>query len=175
MLSRSNTFILIAALLVAVAGGWMQRANQERRAPEGVVARPGEVRPDLILTDIDGKPHALSSFRARRVLLNFWASWCGPCLDEMPALARIQEKFGEKELIVVGIAMDDPAQVRSFLAQHPVPYPILMGQLESPSTSLRLGDTGEVLPFSVLLDADGRILATRRGALPDAQLADWLR
>jgi thiol-disulfide isomerase/thioredoxin len=175
MLSRSNTFILIAALLVAVAGGWLQRASHERRAPETSVMRPGEIRPDLVLTDIEGKPHALSGFKARRVLLNFWASWCGPCLDEMPALARTQAKFGEKELIVVGVAMDDPSRVRAFLAEHPVPYPILIGQMEPPSTSLRLGDTGEVLPFSVLLDADGRILATRRGALPAALLADWLR
>ena len=108
------------------------------------------------------------------MLLNFWASWCGPCLDEMPALARAQAKFGEQGAIVVGIAMDEPARAREFLAAHPVGYPILLGRLDSPSTSLRLGNVGEVLPYSVLLDGNGRILDARRGALDTATLERWL-
>jgi len=108
------------------------------------------------------------------VLLNFWASWCGPCLDEMPALAQAQTKFGEQGSIVIGIAMDDPAKARAFLAAHPVNYPILLGQLTSPSTSLLFGDAAEVLPYSVLLDGDGRILAIQQGTLNAAQLQAWL-
>ena len=75
---------------------------------------------------------------------------------------------------MLGIAMDDPVHVRAFLAEHPVNYPILIGQLASPSTSLRFGDTDEVLPFSVLLDGSGHVLAVRRGPLEPGQLADWL-
>ncbi|HEX7814225.1 MAG TPA: TlpA disulfide reductase family protein [Dyella sp.] len=176
MISRSNTFILAMAVLAAVAGGWLQHANQEARAPGGAtLAEPGQVRPDLSLPDIRGQRHTLSSFRARRVLLNAWATWCGPCLKEMPELAQAQAKFGEKELIVVGIAMDDPGRVGNFLAAHPVNYPVLLGQLDNPSTSLLLGDDGQVLPFSVLLDADGRVLATWRGPLPPGKLDDWMR
>lgn len=176
MLSRSNTVILSAAILVAVAGGWLQHASRQAHRTAGVPSlEVGDVRPALALPDIDGRNHALSDYRAHRVLLNFWASWCGPCLDEMPALAKAQAKFGEKALNVVGIAMDDPVQVRGFLTAHPVPYPILIGRLDPPNTSLRLGNAAQVLPYSVLLDEHGKVLAMQQGALTAEQLDAWLR
>lgn len=175
MLSRSNLVILGLAVLAAVAGGWLQHESQVAHVPEGVhVTNVGDLRPDLVLLDIQGKEHRLSEFHGQRVLVNFWASWCVPCLSEMPALNTAQRKFGDQGAIVLGIAMDDPARVRTFLAAHPVDYPILIGQLDSPSTSLRFGDMDEVLPFSVLWDANGRVLATRRGPLAPEQLASWL-
>lgn len=171
---KSHWYIVALAILVAAGGGWLQHEGRKARVPDGVVANVGDVRPDLALPDLDGREHRLSEYRGRRVLLNFWATWCGPCLEEMPALARAQAKFGEQAVNIVGIAMDDPEHVRGFLAAHPVPYPILIGELGTPSTSMRLGNIGEVLPYSVLLDANGRILATRRGVLDEQALNDWL-
>jgi hypothetical protein len=92
----------------------------------------------------------------------------------MPTLDTAAHKFADQGAIVLGIAMDDPARVHAFLADHPVGYRILIGQLDFPSTSLRFGDTNEVLPFSVLLDEQGRVLAIQRGQLDSAQLARWL-
>jgi thiol-disulfide isomerase/thioredoxin len=175
MLSRDNLFILGVALLVAIAGGWLQHQSQQAHIPNGVhVANVGDLRPDLALLDLDGKEHRLSEFHGKRVLINFWASWCGPCLVEMPALSAAQHKFGDQGAIVLGVAMDDPARVRTFLATHPTDYPILLGILASPSTSLRFGDLDETLPFSVLLDENGQILATHRGPLEAKELAKWL-
>lgn len=175
MLSRANTVILAVAVLAAALGGWLQYASRRAHVPAGVVvARVGQPAPALVLPDLHGSPHALADYRGRRVLLNFWASWCGPCLDELPALDQAQPKFGESGAIVLGIAMDDPARVRSFLDRHPVRYPILLGRLTPPSTTLIFDDTDEVLPYSVLIDTDGHVVATHRGPLDAALLDDWL-
>jgi thiol-disulfide isomerase/thioredoxin len=162
-------------VLVAAAGGWLQHASQRAKVPAGAhVVETGEIVPDLALAGLDGKEHHLSDYRGRRVLLNFWATWCGPCLQEMPALVKAQANVGENGPIVVGIAMDDPQHVRAFLGSHPLNYPVLLGSLDSPSTSLRLGNVGELLPYSVLLDENGRVLASQRGALEVATLRQWL-
>jgi peroxiredoxin len=175
MLSRSNWLILGLAVLAAAAGGYADhRGRQPVPMDSADSALIGQSLPAVSLSDLDGKTHRLSDYRHHRLLLNFWASWCVPCLEEMPALNQLQAKFGERAPTVIGIAMDEPARVRSFLAAHPVKYPILLGRLDPPSTSLQLGNTREVLPYSVLIDADGRILATQTGILSPAQIEQWL-
>lgn len=175
MFDRGTKIILALAVLAAIIGGLIkQHPRQARTGVDGDPAIIGKPVPALVLSDLQGRTHALTDYRGRRVLLNFWASWCGPCLEEMPALNQAQEKFGERGAIVLGIAMDDADRVRTFLASHPVSYTILLGQLDAPSTSLQLGDTHEILPYSVFIGEDGRIIATHAGALSPAQLAAWL-
>ena len=172
MAERSHWLILGLAVLVAAAGAYMQHRGQQPAKTDTSII--GQHVPALTLNDLDGLPHRLSDYRGQRVLLNFWASWCGPCLEEMPALQQAQEKFRERGAIVVGISMDSADRVRAFLAEHPVNYPILLGDMRSPSTTLILGDTSEMLPYSVLVDADGRILDTHLGILSNQQLEQWL-
>lgn len=175
MLSRPNLVILGVAVLAAALGGWLQHESRLAHVPAGVtVAQVGEAAPALELPDLQGRVHRLADYRGRRVLLNFWASWCGPCLDELPTLDKLQAKFGDQGTIVLGIAMDDPARVRAFLADHPVRFPILLGRMEAPSTSLLWGDSGEILPWSVLIGADGRVIATHRGPLDAVTLGRWM-
>ena len=174
MPGRSTSLILTLAVLAAIFGGIIQHHRQSPAAELADTTIIGRPLPALVLPDLQGHPHALTGYQGRRLLLNFWASWCGPCLEEMPALGQAQQKFGDHGAIVLGIAMDEPERVRAFLTAHPVSYPILLGRLEAPSTSLQLGDRREILPFSVLVGADGRILATHAGALSPAQLDDWL-
>jgi thiol-disulfide isomerase/thioredoxin len=174
MFDRSTNLILALALLAAIIGGFAQHQRRSPAIPQVDSAVIGESVPALSLPDLQGRPHTLTDYRGHRVLLNFWATWCGPCLKEMPALDQAQRKFGDHGAIVLGIAMDDSERVRSFLAKNPVSYPILLGNLDDPSTSSQLGDTRGILPYSVLVGEDGRIIATHAGELSAARLEDWL-
>jgi thiol-disulfide isomerase/thioredoxin len=174
MFSRDISLILVLAVLAALLGGIVQHWRQAPAMAAAESSLVGQPLPDLTLPDPHGQPHALKNYRGQRLLVNFWASWCGPCLEEMPALSRAQKKFGDHGAIVLGIAMDEPDRVRAFLLAHPVSYQILMGQFEAPSTSMQFGDEREILPFSALFDANGRMIATHAGALSDAQLEQWL-
>jgi thiol-disulfide isomerase/thioredoxin len=174
-MTRSNWFILGMTVLAASAGGYIE--HRQRQPDASIIGQPAPVES---LPDLNGKAQPLSAYRGHRVLLNFWASWCGPCLDEMPALDRAQARFGQGTpaapgVIVIGIAMDDQAMARTFLAAHPPHYPILLGNLDEPSTTQQFGDTSGVLPYSVLLGPDGRVLATQAGALSETQIAAWLK
>ena len=173
MLSRSNWIILGLAVLAAALGGSLQHRLQSTPAATASTMI-GMPLPALSLPDLDGKLHALSDYRGHRVLINFWASWCQPCLQEMPALNAAQQKFGERGLIVLGIAMDDPVHVRNFLSAHPVNYPILVGQLGAAGTSRQLGNAAGTLPYSVLVGEDGHILATHAGMMTAARIEQWL-
>lgn len=172
MFSRSNQLILGLAVLAAVIGGIVEHHKQQVVQPPSALI--GQALPPIILSDLDGHRHALSDYRGHRLLLNLWASWCAPCLGEMPALQKAQDNFGERGGIVVGIAMDEPARVRSFLAEHPVSYPILLGREGADDTSIKLGNSRHVLPYSILIDANGRILATHEGVLSEPMLKQWL-
>lgn len=175
MFSRSTWLILALTVLAAAAGAWLQHASRLAHVPLGIrIAHVGDPAPELALPDAAGHEYRLSDDRGHRMLLNFWATWCGPCIDEMAALEQAQAAQGSHGARIVGIAMDDPARVRAYLAAHPVDYPVLLGRLVEPSTSLRFGDLDEVLPYSVLLDAHGRVLAIQRGPLSTAQLRAWL-
>lgn len=145
-------------------------------APPGVtVLGPGDRLPDWTLPDPSGAPQALTQWRGKRVVLNFWATWCQPCRKEMPALVAAQKRHAGDAVQILGIAMDAPAAVRGFLAQHRLDYPVLIGSALTPDPVVRLGDTRGALPFSVLVDARGRIVRTHLGALHTDQLDDWLR
>lgn len=170
MMTRASWLILALAVLAAAAGGWLQHASHERRGADLV----GQPAPAMRLPDLDGRMHALTDYAGRRVLVNLWASWCGPCLKEMPALTAAQARFGGGRPVVVGIAMDTPDNVRAYLQAHPVNYPILLGRLDDPDSAWQLGDGARILPYSVLLDADGTVLARHAGVLDAATLQRWL-
>ncbi len=124
-------------------------------AATGPAGRLNTIAPDFIRTDLAGRPLRLNQFRGRVVLLNFWATWCGPCLEEIPVFSRWQRRYGDAGLQVIGVSMDDDeAVVRRFLAKQGVPYPILMGDA---SLGERFGGVYG-LPQSFLIDARGLIV-----------------
>jgi cytochrome c biogenesis protein CcmG, thiol:disulfide interchange protein DsbE len=122
--------------------------------------QPGEAAPDFSRADIAGNTVRLADYRGKLILLNFWASWCGPCLAEMPRFSRWQTIYGAQGLRVIGISMDDNSSpVAALLKRRPVSYPIIMGDA-------KLGEQyGGVLglPLTYLIGPNGRILARYDG------------
>lgn len=170
--------ILGLALLGAGAGvfvGQRTMLPQGPALPEGtVVLEEGDKRPDAELKTVGGKLRRLSEFDGRPVLINFWATWCPPCVDELPLLDALHARSGPDGLQVIGIAIDDPAAVEKFLAELPVAFPMLLAQPGTVDLSTTFGNARSVLPYSVLIDADGRIAKRKFGAFNEASLREWV-
>ncbi len=179
--------VLLVAVSAAICGAavglfvsgpgplWQSALDVQRRPPAGVVvARRGEAMPSLRLVGLDGRTVALpEAWAGRPLLINFWASWCGPCIEEMPELQRLSVQQGASGIQVIGIALDEPAAVREFLARIPVRYPILVDTPGPADASVRLGNLRGVLPYSVLIGADGRILEQQVGPFAAGEAGDF--
>jgi thiol-disulfide isomerase/thioredoxin len=178
MFNRTNLTIVGVAICGALLGllaGTQLDFFSPSRVPAGVaVLQTGDLRTDLKLPDVAGNPHQLSEWDGKIVVLNFWATWCGPCRDEMPLLDQKRGELVAKNVEMVGIAIDDAASVKTFLKNNPVAYPILIGDENAVDPSILFGDTRGVLPYSVLVGRDGKILTRRSGSFSAASLDRWL-
>lgn len=140
------------------------------------IAKRGGIVPAFTLTALDGRAVAVpQAYAGRPVLVNLWASWCGPCVKEMPELDRFARSQAPNGTQVVGIALDDATAVEAFLRRIPVSYPLLIDTPGPRDAGVRLGNPKGVLPYSVLLDAQGRVLKQKIGPFRDGEIDDWAR
>ena len=122
-----------------------------------------------------GEEVALAAFRGHRLLVNFWATWCPPCVAELPLLSRFYADRGARDWQCLGLTVEDkPEPVARFLARVPVTYPVALAGLEGGQLSKHLGNTSGGLPFTVLFDANGRITHRKIGQLQLPDLKAWL-
>jgi thiol-disulfide isomerase/thioredoxin len=154
------------------------QAAMEASAPEpppGVKpARPGEPMPVIALPDLQGKILSLpQAYPGRPLLINVWASWCGPCIEEMPELERYARAQGPVGVQVIGLALDTQENIRQFLGRVPVTYPILVDSPGPADASVWLGNRKGVLPYSVLVSADGKILKQKVGPFAPGEIDSW--
>jgi thiol-disulfide isomerase/thioredoxin len=144
-------------------------------APPGLaIAQPGAAIPAFSVPGLDGHPVAVpTAYAGRPLLINVWASWCRPCVQEMPELQRFSAQQGGNGVQVVGIALDDAAAVRAFLPKVGVAYPVLIDAPGPTDAGVRLGNRAGVLPYSVLVSADGRLLKQHIGPFARGDLERW--
>ena len=176
-MSGSTRWIIALALLAALggwfAGRWYHDGGTQFDRADGL--QPGDRRPELQLPDLDGRLQTLAQFDGRPLLINYWATWCPPCVRELPRLAALHARRNSDGIAVLAIAMElDPAPVRDFLAQQQLELPVWIEPPSAGDSSVRFGNRRGVLPFSVLLDAEGRIVERQLGELHEADLHDWL-
>jgi len=174
-MSKVTTWILTVAVALAAGGAglWLGQSDvaptpapaptaevQQNAAPEGA-AQTGEIA----VRDVSGQLHKLSEWRGSVVVVNFWATWCPPCVTEIPAFVQLQQEWAPRGLQFVGIALDDLEPVKTFVASHGVNYPILVGENEVMQMMREMGNAIGGLPYTVVLD--------RAGNQIHAHLGEW--
>ena len=142
--------------------------------------RPHAVPPDaaaalwpLTFDTPAGSTLAMQSLRGKPLVVNFWATWCPPCVEELPLLDSFYRQNAAKSWQVVGLAIDQPSAVRKFLERTPVSFPVALAGLGGTELSSALGNLSGGLPFTVVLGAAGDLLQRKMGRVTTADLAQW--
>ena len=128
------------------------------------------------MADFDGKPVPLAELKGKLVVLNFWATWCGPCRTEIPHLIEAEKKYGPRGIVFIGAAVEDNADsVRDFGKAYGITYTVAMAGKEKGIALLRaLGNKIAGLPFTIVLDRQGNIVAAKRGIMTPALMQQIL-
>ena len=167
---------LIAAVVLAAfalaAGLWF---DQSRPAATSVESSPVTPLLGITLPDPDGKDQAIAQWKGKILVVNFWATWCAPCREEMPMFMRLQEAQRGKGVQFVGIAVDNVDKVRQYASDLKLNYPTLIGGFGAMELSKSLGNSVMALPFTVIVDRSGKVAHTQLGPLKEDQLLSILR
>lgn len=143
---------------------------------QGPSSGPDRIDASLWAANFDspsGAPLAMRAFRGKPLVLNFWATWCPPCVEEMPLLDAFFKQNSAKMTQVIGLAIDQPSSVRAFLQKTPVSYPIGLAGLGGTDLSKALGNETGGLPFTVVVSSGGDVVQRRMGRVAQADLARW--
>lgn len=166
-MKRRSLLIYGATGLVAAAAGGV--FAWQRQAAGGDPAAQLLFEQSMALPD--GTPQPLAVWRGKVLVVNFWATWCPPCVEEMPDLERVQAQLGTRAQII-GIGIDSAKNINEFTKKVPVSYPLLVAGVTGSELSRQLGNATGGLPFTVLIDANGRVLERISGRIkPEALMA----
>lgn len=173
-----NTIIFIVAITIAGVSGFALQRYLAPDSPVGIDTRNsmiGQTRPEFAMTDIDGNIRNIKDWDGQVVLLNFWATWCPPCLEEIPDFIEVQQALENKGLQIIGVAVDNEEDVRQFASDMAMNYPVMAGEMEAIELSQKYGNSIGGLPFSAIIDKNGKITHTITGELSKERLLSILK
>ena len=157
------------AIAAALAGTALWLATRPATPPAAGGTIPGALMA-ATFKDLEGRPHSLAELQGQVVVLNFWATWCAPCREEMPGFQRLQARWAGRGVQFVGMSNEDPAKVAAFARSLAITYSLWVGGDEVNEMSRRLGNAQGVLPHTVVLDRSGVAIKARVGTYPEADL-----
>jgi len=166
-MNKKTLLYAFAGLFALVIGGLTARALHGPRSADA------QALPRLWATslpDSHGQEQALSQWQGEVLVLNFWATWCPPCREEIPDFMALHTQYQSRKVAFVGIAIDNAGAVAAFLRETNIPYPILIGEGEAQALAQTLGDASGALPYTIVIDHAGRIVLSHLGRLPRARL-----
>ncbi|NML33690.1 TlpA family protein disulfide reductase [Paraburkholderia antibiotica] len=170
-----------AAVALVAAGGGVMTNHWINRDSDVAYAAPVDNHQDAVkqlwgaaVTDVNGKPQSLSLLKGHPIVVNFWASWCGPCVEEMPELSQIQREYAKKGIQFVGLGVDSDKNIQAFLQKVKVAYPIYVIGFGGADLARAFGNNAGGLPFTVVIDAKGNIRSTKLGQIDAAALRKTL-
>ena len=176
-MKKSRWLLLLITGLAGAGGGWWFTETVLKK-DTAASARPsvsiedliGKPRPDFSLGSTTGDVLTAEQFDGQVLLINFWATWCKPCREEMPMLSEIHERLKDKGFTVLGVALDDVAQAREFVESLDIRYPNAVGGADVMAMGVAYGNRAGLLPYSVLVDRQGNVLWASLGELKAAEL-----
>ena len=171
--------VAAAAALAGLGAAWWRQsgaptsADADAAAAAAAAGDPLDRLWSLNLARPEGGELALVTLRGKPLLINFWATWCPPCVRELPEIDRFHREFGPRGWQVLGVAIDGPTPVREFLTRVKIGFPTVLAGLEGTELVNRLGNPQGGLPFSVMIDGRGRVFQRKLGETHFDELAGW--
>jgi thiol-disulfide isomerase/thioredoxin len=173
--SRRNVLLAaggLSACALGAAGGywWTNRSPSGASGATGATKHEAAKLLNAQFVGLDGETNAINRWRGKTLLVNFWATWCGPCREEMPDFVRAQSDFGGKGLQIVGLAVDRKEPVQRFVKELAINYPILMADVAWLEEVKTMGNPQGVLPYSVVFGPNGDVILNRVGKIKYSEI-----
>ena len=150
--------LALAGVLLGMLGANLWKWQQQRHPVAADTTGPNSQLPDFTLPSLDGSQWRAEEWRNKILVINFWATWCPPCVREMPLLNQLQKAFAGRDVVFVGIAVDDADEARKFVQEKNIDFPILLGETRAMDLMVRLGNRFNALPYTVVADHGGTII-----------------
>ena len=165
-MNKNTLYILFVGIIALTAGIFVQRLS---------ISDPVKATSPLLefsLPDLSGKQRSITEWQGKIRIINFWATWCPPCLKEIPEFIKLQNQFNDKDLQFIGIAIEDKQSVEEYLSTIDINYPILIGGDEAITLSQQLGNIVNAVPFTLIIDRQGQIIHRQPGELSKEKILE---
>lgn len=161
-------FILTFLVLISGLFAW----NQNKKLSQVQQAIP---LTEFSLPDLSGTLHPISEWKGKVLIINFWATWCPPCLKEIPDFIELQSEYAQQNVQFIGIAIDDPQLVEDYLSFIEINYPVLIAQTEGGKLSRKLGNTVNAVPYTLLVNTQNQIIFRHPGELSKQKIRELIK